>query len=71
MTENEQKFPERTDLSSQNFKAVKSRKTGESLLVIEARDPKTGTEYSVWIRKEAVGDLLMEIGAMVNNANLQ
>ncbi|MEM2111077.1 MAG: hypothetical protein QXX08_04270 [Candidatus Bathyarchaeia archaeon] len=61
------KFPERVDLSYQGCKAVKSRKTGEDLLVIEARDPKTGTEYSLWIRRDILGQLLSEIGLMLDN----
>lgn len=61
----QQKFPERIDLTFQAAKAVKSRKTGEDLLVIEARDPKSGSEYSIWVRKFNVADLLIEVGEMV------
>jgi len=59
------KYPERVDLTFQNCKAVKSRKTQEDLLVLEAKDLKSGTEYSLWIRKDSIGKLLIEIGKMV------
>ena len=65
MGEPEGRFPERTDLSFQNCTAVKSRKTQEDLLVVEAKDLKTGELYSVWIRKDAVGTILTELGRML------
>ena len=65
MTEVQPKYPERVDLSWQRCKAVKSRKTGEDLLVIEAKDPKNGNEYSIWLRKLNLAELLTELGAMV------
>lgn len=65
MTEPERKFLERTDLNFQNCKAVKSRKTQEDLLVVEAKDLKTGELYSVWIRKDAISKLLIEIARML------
>ena len=65
MTEIERKFPERTDLSFQKCKAVKSRKTQEDLLVVEAKDLKTGELYSVWVRLDAIGLILIELGKML------
>jgi len=65
MTEPERKFPERTDLNFQNCRAVKSRKTQEDLMVVEAKDLKTGELYSVWIRKDAIGMILIELGNML------
>jgi hypothetical protein len=65
MTEPERKFPERTDLNFQDCKAVKSRKTQEDLLVVEGKDLKTGELYSLWIRKDAISTVLMEIARLL------
>ena len=65
MSEPERQFPERTDLNFQDCRAVKSRKTQEDLLVVEAKDLKTGELYSVWIRKDTISILLTEIARML------
>jgi len=65
LAEQSPKFPERTDLNFEGCKVVKSKKTQETLLVVEAKDRKSGNLYSVWLRGESVGLLLSEIGKMI------
>jgi hypothetical protein len=59
------KYPEKIDLNFQNCRAVKSRKTQEDLLVLEAKDYKTGIFYSIWIRKDGISKILTEIAKMI------
>ena len=67
MSENEKNFPERTDLNFQDCRWVRSRKTDEDLMVLEANNTKTGELFSVWIRYDGMSKILMEIGKMLSS----
>jgi polyphosphate kinase 2 (PPK2 family) len=62
--EEERKYPDRVDLNLRRIKSVTSKKTNEKLMVLEAED-KAGKEYSLWIHRSNLKELLAEIGKVV------